>query len=95
MTAPNVAPGMENASSIPSLRSDKSSNETLGHTAPTSHEESAIPEDKKEELLENLEDNWESDPENARNWSAYKKWVAVSIVMSNIHESLRAHRPCL
>ncbi|KAF5381298.1 hypothetical protein D9615_008391 [Tricholomella constricta] len=42
--------------------------------------ESALPEDKVEEALENLEDDWENDPDNARNWSFSRKWTAVSIV---------------
>ncbi|KAF8155763.1 multidrug resistance protein 4 [Crassisporium funariophilum] len=44
------------------------------------HGESALPEDKSEEALENLEDDWENDPENARNWSVGKKWTAVVVV---------------
>ncbi|KAF8068729.1 major facilitator superfamily domain-containing protein [Lyophyllum atratum] len=44
------------------------------------HGESALPEDKVEEAVENVEDDWENDPENARNWSFGKKWTAVSIV---------------
>ncbi|KAI0352812.1 multidrug resistance protein 4 [Trametes cingulata] len=42
--------------------------------------ESAFPEDKKEEALENAEDDWAHDPVNPRNWSMRKKWVMVSIV---------------
>ncbi|KAJ7756796.1 multidrug resistance protein 4 [Mycena maculata] len=41
---------------------------------------SAIPEDKKTELLENFEDDWRDDPENPRNWSLRKKWVTTAIV---------------
>lgn len=39
--------------------------------------ESAIPEDKKEEALENAEDDWAHDERNPRNWKASKKWTAV------------------
>lgn len=46
------------------------------------HGESALPEDKVEEERENIEDDWENDPENARNWSFGRKWTAVSIVRS-------------
>ncbi|KZT20801.1 MFS general substrate transporter [Neolentinus lepideus HHB14362 ss-1] len=42
--------------------------------------ESAIPEDKKEEVLENLEDDWQHDPINPRNWSGRQKWLVVSLV---------------
>ncbi|KAF8214119.1 multidrug resistance protein 4 [Mycena galopus ATCC 62051] len=41
---------------------------------------SAIPEDKKLELLENLEDDWQDDPENPRNWSSSKKWTSCAVV---------------
>lgn len=42
--------------------------------------ESALPEDKDLEALENSEQDWECDPANARNWPAGQKWLAVSIV---------------
>ncbi|KAF8967302.1 multidrug resistance protein 4 [Flammula alnicola] len=42
--------------------------------------ESAFPEDKIEEALENLGDDWEDDPDNARNWPSRKKWTAIFIV---------------
>ncbi|KAI0832553.1 multidrug resistance protein 4 [Trametes gibbosa] len=42
--------------------------------------ESAFPEDKKEEALENAEDDWTHDPINPRNWSFRKKWIMISIV---------------
>ncbi|KAJ7739903.1 major facilitator superfamily domain-containing protein [Mycena metata] len=41
---------------------------------------SAIPEDKKEELAENLEDDWQDDPQNPRNWSTSKKWASAGVV---------------
>lgn len=77
MTASDTA----NTSSTHSLKTEKSFHDTFEHTVPTfvpGHEESAMPEDK--EFPEIVEDNWENDPENARNWPAYKKWVSVSIV---------------
>ncbi|EPQ59329.1 MFS general substrate transporter [Gloeophyllum trabeum ATCC 11539] len=42
--------------------------------------ESAVPEDKKEEALENVEDDWQHDPINPRNWSSKKKWLMVFLV---------------
>ncbi|KAF8830696.1 hypothetical protein HHX47_DHR2001051 [Lentinula edodes] len=51
------------------------SHEALGHG------ESAIPTDKKEEEIENLQDDWEDDPINARNWLSSKKWTSVAIVL--------------
>jgi hypothetical protein len=50
---------------------------------PPGHGQSALPEDKDLEALEDLEQDWESDPANARNWPAGKKWLAVSIVSSS------------
>ncbi|KAF8800562.1 MFS general substrate transporter [Phlegmacium glaucopus] len=46
------------------------------------YSESAHPEDKVTALSEqsDLEDDWENDPDNARNWSAKKKWAATAIV---------------
>jgi len=38
----------------------------------------ALPENEKDAI----EDDWENDPENARNWSFRKKWTTVSIVCS-------------
>ncbi|RDX53972.1 multidrug resistance protein 4 [Lentinus brumalis] len=42
--------------------------------------QSAFPEDKKEEILENLEEDWQHDPANPRNWPTRKKWLMTSIV---------------
>ena len=36
--------------------------------------------DKVEEASSSLEDDWENDPANPRNWSIGKKWVATAIV---------------
>lgn len=44
------------------------------------HGESAIPADKEEEEMENIVDDWEDDPDNARNWPGSKKWIMVGIV---------------
>ena len=80
MTDLDVTPGTKDTFSTPSLKTEKSFHETPEHSIRTfvpGHEES---EDKKEENLETLEDNWETDPENARNWPTYKKWVSMLIV---------------
>ena len=37
--------------------------------------ESALPEDKRIELLERLDEDWQHDPDNPRNWLVYLKWV--------------------
>lgn len=67
------------ASSLANERSDAGSEETAAAVSP-GHGESAIPEDKKEEALENLEDDWQDDPANARNWPSRRKWIAVFVV---------------
>ncbi len=46
-------------------------------TSPDGHGECAIPVDKKEKAIE---DDWDADPINPRNWNNTKKWVMVIIV---------------
>jgi len=46
------------------------------NTSPAHGESEAL----KDKFEESLEDDWENDPENARNWSSRKKWTAVCIV---------------
>lgn len=53
------------------------------------HGASAIPEDKKAELLESLEDDWQDDPENPRNWSLSKKWTSTAVVSAFRRHSTR------
>lgn len=60
-------------SSIASSVTDDQSPEQFRSTS------QAIPEEKIEKVIENIED-WENDPENARNWSFRKKWTTVGIV---------------
>lgn len=55
------------------------------HDALTGGEgESAIPDDKKEEAIENLEDDWTHDPQNPRNWSSGRKWVCPTSPSTNL-----------
>ncbi|TCD69329.1 hypothetical protein EIP91_008085 [Steccherinum ochraceum] len=42
--------------------------------------ESAIPEDRKGDAVENAEDDWAHDERNPRNWSKRRKWAMVGIV---------------
>ena len=51
-------------------------------TFSSEHGESTLSnsEDKIEKAIDSLEDDWENDPENARNWPTRKKWTAVCIV---------------
>lgn len=44
------------------------------------HDVSSIPAEQKEEVINDLQDDWEDDPANARNWSPRKKWICVTIV---------------
>ncbi|CAA7264391.1 unnamed protein product [Cyclocybe aegerita] len=78
-----VSDANHTASMAPSLTnegSDRVSDTTAAPPLSAGHGESAMPQDKKEEALENLEDDWENDPENARNWSTTKRWTAMLIV---------------
>lgn len=69
------------ASSVTHVQdNEKSEARTRAHLVLQGHGESALPEDKSEEEFENLEDDWENDPANARNWPSSKKWRAVCIV---------------
>ncbi|KAL5519934.1 hypothetical protein ACEPAG_1594 [Sanghuangporus baumii] len=42
--------------------------------------EFTIPEDLKLEVLERLNQDWEHDPDNPRNWKFWKKWTMCGIV---------------
>ena len=89
MTAPDVAPDTKSTFPTSALKTEKSFHETPDeHSIRTfvpGHEES---EDKKEEIVETLEDDWETDPENARNWPAYKRWGSMLIVRRIIYAFL-------
>lgn len=50
------------------------------------HGESALPEDKFEEAIENIEEDWENDPENPRNWIPSRKWTAVCVVSPSVEK---------
>ncbi|KAG5219728.1 multidrug resistance protein [Salix suchowensis] len=67
------------AASYASSATNVPTTELPSHAEHPGHGESALPEDKKEEALENLEEDWEDDPLSPRNWSFGKKWTAVSI----------------
>lgn len=41
-------------------------------------------EDKIPDNLQQLEDEWEHDPDNPRNWSPASKWTATTIVSPSI-----------
>jgi hypothetical protein len=42
--------------------------------------ENALPQDKIEKASERIEDDWEHDPINPRNWSKQKKYLNMSLV---------------
>ncbi|PIL37274.1 MFS general substrate transporter [Ganoderma sinense ZZ0214-1] len=76
----SLSSGTQVHDSVPALPVDpveKAKFEAIPHGG---EGESAFPEDKKEEALENAEDDWTHDPDNPRNWPAGKKWLMVSIV---------------
>ncbi|THH12222.1 hypothetical protein EW145_g147 [Phellinidium pouzarii] len=41
--------------------------------------ESALPEDKYTEALERLDEDWQHDPENPRNWTFWRKWRMAGV----------------
>ena len=87
----------KDASSTSSLKSENNVLDQSADSSVSSYGASAMPEDKKEEYLDSLqlEDDWESDPENPRNWTACKKWFSMSLVRWIISGSLRTHQPFL
>ncbi|KZV69849.1 multidrug resistance protein 4 [Peniophora sp. CONT] len=82
---PDSLPAETNLPPVPPLPTKKSISDFSQHALTTDgtlhggEGESAIPEDKKEEAYENIEDDWQHDPHNPRNWSAKKKWLCVGI----------------
>lgn len=76
------------ASSLTHVQSNEKSSVTpeLPSKFHAGHGESALPDDKVEEAFENIEEDWENDPENARNWSLTKKWTAVFIVRAVVRQ---------
>ncbi|CAK5269608.1 unnamed protein product [Mycena citricolor] len=44
---------------------------------------SAMSQDSKEEAIKNLEDNWDDDERNPRNWSTSKKWSSAAVVRNH------------
>jgi hypothetical protein len=81
MTASDVPPDTKDTFSSPEKLFQESPEHSIRTFVP-GHEES---EEKKDEILGTLEDNWETDPENARNWPIYKKWVSMAIVRRFIY----------
>lgn len=65
------------------------------HTPVGGEGESALPEDKKEEAIENLEDDWVHDPKNPRNWSFGKKWVCAYAIKSTLKAELQCYQSCI
>ncbi|KAG6840002.1 hypothetical protein C0991_009654 [Blastosporella zonata] len=53
---------------------------SVDRSVPPGHEESTLPDGKIEEAWGDENDDWEHDPDNARNWSFGRKWTAVAIV---------------
>jgi hypothetical protein len=68
------------SSSLTNVPADESVAHNVDAQDLPGHGSSAIPEDKKAELLENLEDDWQDDLENPRNWSSSKKWTSAAVV---------------
>ena len=67
-----------NVETLPGPPHSYTSSESITHVAEC--EEVDVPKDKMEDILGNLDLNWETDPDNARNWSSGRKWTAIAIV---------------
>ena len=67
---------------VASVGSEAPNNNSFERTFASEHGESTLhnSQDKIEKAVVDLEDDWQNDPENARNWSTRKKWTAVCIV---------------
>ncbi|GLB42015.1 putative multidrug resistance protein 4 [Lyophyllum shimeji] len=76
-----MPPSIASSSSV-TVQLEKVASHAEEGSLPPGHDDSALPKDKEkvEQAVENVEDDWENDPENARNWSFGKKWTAVSVV---------------
>lgn len=61
---------------------EKSVSSPPKHTSSTApgHHGSTPPEHERERGAGGTEEDWEHDPENARNWPLGRKWRAVSVV---------------
>jgi hypothetical protein len=59
---------------------EKSAINTLEFTQIPGRGECALPEDKREEAMKNVEEDWQDDQANPRNWPFRKKWTAVAVV---------------
>lgn len=70
--------GQQNLTAHNSYASDTDTK--VGHPQPPGHGESAIPVDREEEEKENEFEDWESDPDNPRNWPSSKKWQCAAVV---------------
>jgi hypothetical protein len=68
--------GVSTASSITEVQPEKVAEPTQGRP------DSVVPQLEKGDTFQDSEDEWATDPDNARNWSIAKKWTAVSIVGS-------------
>ncbi|KAF9530281.1 multidrug resistance protein 4 [Crepidotus variabilis] len=79
-----MAPDKEknHSHSIASSLTEKENHSAEGRQSALSvgHGQSAVHSGKVEEAREDNDDDWEHDPENARNWPALKKWTAVCVV---------------
>ena len=85
---------------VASVGSEAPNNNSFERTFASEHGESTLhnSQDKIEKAVVDLEDDWENDPENARNWSTRKKWTAACIVrrrLSLFLGSMEFHIPVL
>lgn len=86
--AANASPSLKTASQETLERSMRDADQSHRVNAASSKEgegESAIPEDKYEEKLEDEEDDWAHDARNPRNWPRGKKWVCRLAIPLYLH----------
>lgn len=74
------APGSTTSSST-HVQTEKGQSTNMERNVSLGHGESdVLPDEKVDETTEDSGDDWETDPENARNWTQGRKWAAVGVV---------------
>jgi hypothetical protein len=81
---PRPETGVSFASSLTNVQPEKGvSDLAVARVDQPDLAKSAVPHDAEGDTGKEIEDDWETHSENARNWSVGKKWAAVAIVCSS------------
>lgn len=68
-------------SSLTHVQTEKGQSTNMERTVSLRHDDSdVLPEEKVDQTIDDSGDGWETDPENARNWTQGRKWAAVAVV---------------